>query len=123
MTHNPRPPADPGRFSIVLQLGLSSHLLDVGFADAWCASHVGLHIGRSLAYANATGFGFAVAEFDLLAAILSPYNKWYHPTQRGRAVVLPFTQSEIRTLARTLLDHVHEVTGHSRPRGWSARLD
>lgn len=29
---------------IVVQLALSSHLLDVGFPDAWCARHVGLHL-------------------------------------------------------------------------------
>mgnify|MGYP006395848005 FL=1 len=34
---------------IVTQLALSSHLLDVGFPDSWCARHVGLHVDRSLA--------------------------------------------------------------------------
>lgn len=106
---------------IVLQLGLSSHLLDVGFTDRWCARHVGLHITRSLAYANATGFGFELAEFDLLAAILSPYSKWRFPQSREQIEDLPFTPEQMRMLTRVLLDHVHHVTGHLRPRGWNAR--
>jgi hypothetical protein len=109
------------QIGIVLQLGLSSHLLDVGFGDHWCARHVGLNIARSLAYANASGFAFELAEFDLLAAILSPYNKWGLPQGRDRAEDLPFTPERIRMLTRVLLDHVHHVTGHPRPRGWNAR--
>jgi hypothetical protein len=106
---------------IVIQLGLSSHLLDVGFADRWCARHIGLSIARSLAYANASGFGFELAEFDLLAAILSPYGKWRFPQTCDRAEDLLFTPEKIRMLTRVLLDHVHHVTGHPRPRGWNAR--
>jgi hypothetical protein len=106
---------------IVLQLGLSSHLLDVGFTDQWCARHIGLNIARSLAYANATGFGFELAEFDLLAAILSPYGKWRFPQPREQIEDLPFTPEQIRMLTRMLLDHVHYVTGHARPRGRSVR--
>jgi len=106
---------------IVLQLGLSSHLLDVGFTDQWCARHVGLNIARSLAYANASGFGFELAEFDLLAAILSPYGKWRFPQPREQVENLPFTPKQIRMLTRVLLDHVHQVTGHPRPRGWQVR--
>lgn len=109
------------QIGIVLQLGLSSHLLDVGFPDQWCARHVGLNIVRSLAYANASGFGFELAEFELLAAILSPYSKWRFPQSRERAEKLPFTPEQIQMLTRTLLDHVHHVTGHPRPRGWNAR--
>jgi hypothetical protein len=109
------------RTGIVLQLGLSSHLLDVGFTDPWCARHVGLHITRSLAYANASGFGFGRLEFDLLAAILSPYGKWRFPQPREQIEDLPFTPEQIRMLTRMLLDHVHYVTGHARPRGWSVR--
>lgn len=106
---------------IVLQLGLSSHLFDVGFTDQWCARHVGLNVARSFAYANASGFGFQSAEFDLLAAILSPYSKWRFPQPREQVEDLPFTPEQIRSLTRVLLDHVHHVTGHSRPRGWNAR--
>lgn len=111
------------QIGIVLQLGLSSHLLDVGLADQWCARNVGLHVARSLACANATGFGFELAEFELLAAILSPYSEWRFPQPRERAEDLPFNAAEIRVLTRTLLDHVHQVTGHPRPRGWNARHD
>lgn len=109
------------QIGIVLQLGLSSHLLDVGFTDQWCARHVGLNVARSLAYANASGFGFALAEFDLLAAILSPYGNWRLPQPRDHAEDLPFTPEQMRMLTRVLLDHVHQVTGHPRPRGWKAR--
>jgi hypothetical protein len=106
---------------IAIQLGLSSHLFDVGFTDQWCARHVGLNVARSLAYANATGFGFELAEFDLLAAILSPYGKWRFPQPHEHAEDTPFTPEQIRMLTRVLLDHVHYVTGHPRPRGWNAR--
>lgn len=106
---------------IVLQLGLSSHLFDVGFTDQWCARHVGLNVARSLAYANASGFGFESVEFDLLAAILSPYSKWRFPQPQEQVEDLPFTPEQTRSLTRVLLDHVHHVTGHSRPRGWKAR--
>jgi hypothetical protein len=58
---------------------MSSHLLDVGFTDQWCARHIGLDVTRSLACANATGFGFESSDFDQLAAILSPYGKWRLP--------------------------------------------
>jgi hypothetical protein len=104
-------------FGIVIQLGLSAHLLDVGFDDRWCARHIGLHVSRSLACANATGFGFDVERFGLLAALLSPYGKWRHGPQEG-ALDLPFTDEEIRSLLRLMLDHVRDVTGHPRPRGW-----
>lgn len=85
---------------IVLQLGLSSHLFDVGFTDQWCARHVGLNVARSLAYANASGFGFELAEFDLLAAILSPYGKWRFPQPREHAEDPPFTPEQIGMLAQ-----------------------
>lgn len=110
------------QIGIVLQLGLSSHLLDVGFSDAWCARHVGLQVAKSLAYANATGLGFESPSMELLAAILSPYSKWRHASVRDIASDFPFTAREVRTITRALLDRVHEVTGHSRPRGWRQRL-
>ncbi|MEO7680773.1 MAG: hypothetical protein ABIS14_08790, partial [Sphingomonas sp.] len=103
---------------IVLQLGLSSHLFDVGFTDEWCARHIGLYVARSLAYAKATGLGFDSTEFDLLAAILSPYGRWRFA--QPPVGDLPITPSQMRTLTRELLDRVNNVTGHSRPRGWSA---
>jgi hypothetical protein len=46
----PQPPEDLlYRAGIVAQLGLSSHLINVGFADAWCARHVGLCVADGLA--------------------------------------------------------------------------
>lgn len=107
------------RIGIVLQLGLSSHLFDVGFTDQWCCRNIGLHISRSLAFANATGFGFERPEFDLLAAILSPYSRWRYPGPDERIADVPFTPVQLRAHTRALLDHVHRVTGHPRPRGWS----
>jgi hypothetical protein len=103
---------------IAAQLALSSHLLDVGFPDTWCARYVGLHIDRSLAYANASGFGYECAETTRLAAVLSPYWKWNHrhlvdvphPKDGG------FTSDEVRALMRVLMDHVGHVTGHGRSR-------
>lgn len=99
---------------IVVQLALSSHLLDVGFPDAWCARHVGLHVDRSLAYANVTGFGCECAETTRLMQILAPYWKWnrrhltngVHPDDGG------FTADQVRELACALLHHVSRVTGH-----------
>ncbi len=118
-----RHPADRlYQIGIVLQLGLSSHLLDVGFADAWCARHVGLSIARSLAHANATGLGFEAADMKLLAAILSPYSRWRNAGPRDIAPDFPFSAEEVQTLTRALLDRVHQVTGHPRPRGWQRRF-
>lgn len=103
---------------IVLQLGLSSHLLDVGFDDAWCARHLGLDVAKSLACAEATGLDHEIANLACLAAFLSPYGRWRNADMDGRARGCPFSSSEIRTLARALLERVHQVTGHSRPPGW-----
>ena len=104
---------------IVIQLGLSAHLLDVGFDDQWCALNIGLHVSRSLAFANATGFHFDAPDFELLAALLSPYGKWRHGLNFSEAD-FPFTAGEIGTLVRLLLDRVHAITGHPRPRGWQS---
>ena len=110
------------QIGIVLQLGLSAHLLDVGFADAWCARHIGLNVARSLAHANATGLGFKTTDIELLAAILSPYSKWRNASSRDVAPDFPFSAEELQMLTRALLDRVHQVTGHPRPRGWQHRL-
>ncbi len=100
---------------IVMQLGISSHLLDVGFDDRWAARHIGLRVAKSLAYANATGFDYDDPDTNLLAAILTPYGKWRNPMMRDRDCDDgPFTAAQIRDLARALLDRVHEVTGHCR---------
>jgi hypothetical protein len=114
---------DRGRLysvGIVIQLGLSAHLLDVGFDDRWCARHIGLHVSRSLLFANATGLGFDPAGFELLAALLSPYGKWRDSPQSA-ASDFPFTHGEITSLVRLMLDHVRDVTGHPRPRGWQTQ--
>ncbi len=99
---------------IVAQLALSSHLLDVGFPDAWCARHVGLHVARSLAYANATGFGHDCERTARLAKVLTPYWKWNrrHLIDGSRPSDDGFTVTEVRALLRALIDHVGEVTGH-----------
>lgn len=107
---------------IVMQLGISAHLLDVGFDEIWCARHIGLRIAKALAYANATGFDYDHPDANLLAAILTPYCRWRNPVMREQGYDGgPFTAAEIRDLTRALLERVRNVTGHSRPRGWSAR--
>lgn len=109
------------QIGIVLQLGLSSHLLDTGFDDTWCARHVGLYVDRSLAYANATGLDHDSSNLERLVAVLSPYGKWRN-TGLGHPVCdCPFSDHEIRHLTRALLERVHQVTGHPRPRGWRQR--
>lgn len=106
---------------IVMQLGLSSHLLDVGFDDRWCAHNLGHRVAKSLAYANATGLEYDGPEIGLLAAILTPYWKWnslsqFQAKESGSKLDDgPFSHDEIRRLTRALLDHVRLVTGHPRP--------
>ena len=111
---------------IVAQLALSSHLLDVGFPDAWCARHIGLYVARSLAYANASGLGLECIETAHLAQVLSPYSKWHRrsladgprPDDGG------FTYGDTRALLRALMNHVGAITGHRlsyRMRPHSAR--
>ncbi|XHS02433.1 hypothetical protein ACFB49_40510 [Sphingomonas sp. DBB INV C78] len=117
----PLGPGAPGDWSdflyssgIVAQLALSSHLLDVGFPDAWCARNIGLHVDRSLAYANASGLGYECAETARLMQVLSPYWKW----NRRHLIDSPhlndggFTPDEVQRLLRSLMDHVRHVTGH-----------
>lgn len=99
---------------IVTQLALSSHLLDVGFSDAWCARHIGLYVARSLAYANASGLGLECPEMVRLAQVLTPYSKWNwrffadcpRPHDDG------FTQEKVRALLHKLMSHLGCVTGH-----------
>ena len=110
------------RIGIVLQLGLSSHLIDVGFDDEWCARNLGLHIAKSLAYANATGLGHSSPEFERLTAVLSPYGKWRNSDLRRPPAECSLSDHEVRQLTRALLDRVHQVTGHPRPRGWRKRF-
>ena len=101
---------------IVAQLALTSHLLDVGFDDRWCARHIGLHIDKALAYANATGLNYHSAVLQRLAPVLSPYNVWRNPDLDGSRPPIPKSLPDIPALLRGLLDHVRGVTGHPRPR-------
>lgn len=100
---------------IVLQLGLTSHLLDVGFDDAWCVRHIGLDISKALQHANATGLAMDDHRIADLASILSPYSRWRHGRREPRCGEA-FTVSPVHETARALLDQVRDVTGHSRPR-------
>ncbi|MBE1527474.1 hypothetical protein GGC65_001930 [Sphingopyxis sp. OAS728] len=101
---------------IVAQLALTSHLLDVGFDDRWCARNIGLHIGKALAYANATGLNYHSPALRRLAPVLSPYNIWRNPDLDGSRPPVPKTLPDIPAVLRELLDHVRGVTGHARPR-------
>lgn len=101
---------------IVAQLALTSHLLDVGFDDRWCARHIGLHIDKALAYANATGLNYHSPALRRLAPVLSPYNVWRNPDLDGSRPLFPKSLPDIPALLRELLDHVRGVTGHPRPR-------
>lgn len=101
---------------IVAQMALSSHLLDVGFDDQWCARNIGLHISTALAYANATGLNYQSPELERLATVLSPYNVWRNPDIHGSRPPVPASLPNIPLLLRELLDHVRGITGHSRPR-------
>ena len=58
------------RAGITAQLALSSNLLDMGFADDWCARHIGLRVAKSLAYANATGLGHDCPDMARLAGFI-----------------------------------------------------
>uniref|UniRef100_UPI0035CBDA59 hypothetical protein n=1 Tax=uncultured Sphingomonas sp. TaxID=158754 RepID=UPI0035CBDA59 len=110
------------RAGIVAQLGLSSHLIDVGFADAWCARHVGLCVADALAYSNATGLGHDSPDMARLAEVLTPYWKWnsVHLWDAPTPDDGGFTEEQIRALLRALLDRVYDVTGHPRPKKWAA---
>jgi hypothetical protein len=108
---------------IAIQLGLSAHLLDVGFADSWCAHHIGLRVAKSLAYANATGLGHDDPDLNRLAAVLTPYCKWNLLRIWGEPEPDDgdFAATQICQITRALLDRVHDVTGHPRPSGWGRR--
>lgn len=102
---------------IVIQLALSSHLLDVGFSDHWCARFIGLNVDRSLAYANATGLGCDCKETTRLIAVLSPYWKWNprHHIDRPVPDDGGFTADQVRRIVSSLMEHVAQVTGHKPP--------
>jgi hypothetical protein len=102
---------------VVAQMALSSHLLDVGFDDRWCARHIGLRVATSLAYANMTGFNHGCGDMARLADILTPYSRWARlpPPTTGHSGIDP---DDIPRLMRNLLDRTYHSTGHPRPRGW-----
>lgn len=100
---------------IVAQLALSSHLLDIGFDDQWCARNLGLDIGAALACANATGLNHSSSDFAKLATLLSPYSRWRNPDCVGIRTPLPSRLPAVAEILRALLDNVRDVTGHSRP--------
>ncbi|NWK94685.1 hypothetical protein DM806_03190 [Sphingobium lactosutens] len=103
----------------VAKLALCAYLLDVGFSDAWNAAHIRQDIDKSLAYANATGFGHDCPDMGRLAIILSPFWKWGYPRLHGDPPMDDggFTSADVRHLVRALLDRVHDLTGHPRPKG------
>ncbi len=105
------------RAGIVAQAGLSAHLLDVGFDDAWCAKYIRHDVAKALAYSNASGLGWERSEMQRLAETLSPYWKWnlvaiWH---RGRPDDGGFATDEVMILLLALFDQVCAVTGH---RAW-----
>lgn len=108
---------------VVAQLGLSAHLLDVGFPDDWCARYIGLRVSKSLAYANATGLGYSCADMARLAEVLTPYWKWRQPLLRDDPQPDDggFSAGAVQMQLRALLDHIRVVTGHPRPAGWYRR--
>ncbi|MES2136668.1 MAG: hypothetical protein V4502_06370 [Pseudomonadota bacterium] len=101
---------------ITLQLALSSHLLDVGFDDAWCAKNIGLYLNKSLEHANATGLGHDRSELKRLGDVLSPYGRLRNADVSTAFSPCPFSNEQICRLVRELLERVREVTGHNRPR-------
>lgn len=104
----------------VAQQALCAYLLDIGFADAWNARHIKQDIAKALAYANAGGFAHHCPEMARLAAVLSPYWKWgYHYDQwdNDQPDTGGFVPATIVPIMRTLLDRVHDLTGHPRPKG------
>lgn len=106
---------------IALQLALSSHLLDVGFDDTWCARNIGLHVDKSLVHANATGLNHDCPDLKRLTEFLSPYGRWRNSNGSVAADTCSFSHEQICRLTRELLERVREVTGHPRRRGRSPR--
>lgn len=99
---------------VTAQLGLSSHLLDVGVDDDWCARNIGYRPTLALAYANKLGFGYDCPQTGRLARVLTPYWKWNALSihERGSPSDGGFTPDRIAALLHALLDHVGRVTGH-----------
>lgn len=103
----------------VAQQALCAYLLDIGFADTWNAHHIKQDIAKALAYANACGFGHDCPDMARLAVVLSPYWKWgyhYDDWEEDRPHTGGFIPATIKPLVRALVDRVHDVTGHPRPK-------
>ena len=101
------------RAGVIAQLGLSAHLLDVGFDDQWCAKYIRQDIAKALAYANASGLGWERAKMLRLAETLALLEMEPHRD------LAPWTPQRwrLRTgggdiLLFALLDQVRAVTGH-----------
>lgn len=112
------------RAGFVCEQALCAYLLDMGFADDWNARHIKQDIAKVLAYANACGFGHDCADMARLAVVLSPFWKWgyhYDDWEPDRPSTGGFVPATITPLVRALLDRVHDVTGHSRPKGCDRR--
>ena len=108
----------------VCQQALCAYLLDVGFADEWNAQHIKQDIAKALTYANACGFGHDCPDMARLAVVLSPYWKWgyhYDDWEEDRPKTGGFIPATIKPLVRALVDRVHDVTGHPRPKGCRLR--
>jgi hypothetical protein len=104
----------------VCQQALCAYLLDMGFADDWNARHIKQDIAKALGYANACGFGHDCPDMARLAVVLSPYWKWgyhYDDWEEDRPRTGGFIPATITPLVRALVDRVHDVTGHARPKG------
>jgi hypothetical protein len=110
---------------ITAQLGLSAHLLDVGIPDEWCARNIGLRVAKSLAYANATGFGHDCPKMARLARVLTPYWKWNPSRLRDRRQpsAWGFHPDEVRVLLGAMLKQVRHVTGHKPDRAMLLRQE
>jgi hypothetical protein len=108
------------RAGSIAKLALCAYLLDVGFPDAWNVEHIRQDVAKALTYANATGFGHDCPDVARLAVILSPFWKWGYPHLIGDPPVDDggYSPDQVRLLLRALLDRVHDVTGHPRPKGW-----
>ncbi len=105
----------------VCQQALCAYLLDMGFADEWNARHIRQDIAKALAYAKACGLAHDCPDMARLAVVLSPYWKWgyhYDDWEEDRPHTGGFIPATIVPLVRALLERVHDVTGHPRPRGW-----
>jgi len=111
------------RAGITAQLGLSAHLMDVGFPDEWCARNIGLRVAKSLAYANATGFGHDCPSMARLARVLTPYWKWNPSRLRDRRPPSEwgFKPDEVKALLTAMLKQVQHVTGHTLDRLMQSR--